>query len=258
MSVKIFLLCAVCWLIALPVNAGNVALPKKIVLATTNWCPYACPGDPRAPGIAHEYITQVLRDLGVEPEIKFYPWTRAIREVDLGRSHGLLTAVRDEAPNFVFTRTATMAYSMCFFAKQNKDWEFTGIESLDFIRFGGIKDYGYSPEINAYISQTKNKKRVELISGGKEIPRFFDMLLHNRIDAFIEDKYVVAWSAQQHGASMKGFKQVGCLDEIPFFMAFNPDNAWVPNLIKQLDEAFVLPENKKRLNAIVERYTVSY
>ncbi|NVK37387.1 MAG: transporter substrate-binding domain-containing protein [Gammaproteobacteria bacterium] len=240
---------------SLLVNATAAPLPKKIILATTDWCPYACPGDPQTPGIAHEYITQVLADLGVDVEIKFYPWSRAIREVSLGRSHGLLTAVHDEAPDFLFTRTPTMAYSMCFFSKQTKDWEYMGIKSLEAIRFGGIKGYGYSPEINGYMEYDNSQTRVELISGGNEIPRLFQMIKHGRIDAFIEDKYVVAWSAKKNSVDMQDFKKAGCLKEIPFFMAFNPDFPWVMNVLKQLDSSFLAAKNKTILKRIVERYT---
>lgn len=236
-------------------QASNSNLPSKVILATTNWCPYACPETEKLPGIAYEYIQAIFNQLGVGVEIKFYPWTRAIKEVESGRAHGLLTAVHEEAPKFIFTNTPTMSYRVCFFSTNQSQWRFKDVASLSAITLGAIKGYGYDSEIDEYISNANSNETVQLISGGKEIPRFINMLELKRIDAFLDDQYVAAWEAKTHNIDLSDYQKSGCLGENPFYMAFNPNFKWAEHLIKKLDPLFSKKENQALLNKIVKKYT---
>lgn len=244
-----------CVLAPWQIQASDSSIPPKITLATTNWCPYACPNSDKHPGIAYEYIQAILTQLDIDADIKFYPWTRAIKEVESGRAHGLLTAVHDEAPSFLFTNTPTMSYQVCFFSNKNSKWRYNGVSSLNTITLGAIKGYGYDSEIDEYIRHASASEAVQLISGGKEIPRFINMLDLKRIDAFLDDQYVAAWEAKTHRFDFSEYQNAGCLSDNPFYMAFNPDLKWAEQLIKRLDSHFSKKENQALLNKIVKKYT---
>ncbi|MFY0640551.1 MAG: transporter substrate-binding domain-containing protein [Bermanella sp.] len=229
--------------------------PSKIILATTNWCPYACPNSEELPGIAYEYIQATLKQLDMDVDIKFYPWTRAIKEVESGRAHGLLTAVREEAPDFVFTNTPTMSYRVCFFSNKDSQWRYKGVSSLNTVTLGAIKGYGYDSDIDEYIRNAKSNEAVQLISGGKEIPRFINMLDLNRIDAFLDDQYVAAWEAKTHRIDLADYQNAGCLSENPFFIAFSPKFKWASELVEKLDVQFSKKEHQALLNEIIKKYT---
>lgn len=235
--------------------ASGSNLPGNIILVTTNWCPYACPNSEELPGIAYEYIQATLKQLGINVDIKSYPWTRAIKEVESGRAHGLLTAVHEEAPSFLFTNTPTMSYQVCFFSTSQSQWRFQGVASLNAITLGAIKGYGYDAEIDEYIRNAHSNETVQLISGGKEISRFINMLDLKRIDAFLDDRYVAAWEAKTHRINFSDYQNAGCLSENPFYMAFNPNLKWAEQLIKKLDLLFSKKENQAQLNKIVKKYT---
>lgn len=236
-------------------QASDSELPSQLTLATTNWCPYACPNSDKLPGIAYEYIQATLKQLDMDVDIKFYPWIRAIKEVESGRAHGLLTAVREEAPDFVFTNTPTMSYRVCFFSNKDSQWRYKGVSSLNAVTLGAIKGYGYDSDIDEYIRNAKSIEAVQLISGGKEIPRFINMLDLNRIDAFLDDQYVAAWEAKTHRIDLADYQNAGCLSENPFFMAFSPNFNWASELVKKLDVQFSKKEHQALLNEIIKKYT---
>lgn len=229
-------------------------IPKKITLTTTNWCPYACEGAQAESGIVHEYIKAIFANMGIDVQIKFYPWTRAIKDVETGRADGLLTAVHEEAPSLLFTASPIMAYKVCFFSDTQNQWSFSGGQSLAEITLGAIKGYGYGAVIDEYIRSADSQHRVHLISGGREIIRFINMLELKRIDAFLDDQYVIAWKTKASHKDFSQLRNAGCLEENPFYMAFNPDVPGVQALISRLNEEFAQTDNQQMLEKILNKY----
>lgn len=236
-------------------NTAVPDIPNRIVLATTDWCPYACSNSDTSPGIAYEYVKAVLKKNGIDAHIEFYPWTRAIKEVRSCRAHGLLTAVREEAPYLNFTHTPTMAYRVCFFTQASNDWVFQGIQSLKQVTLGAIRGYGYDPQLDEYIRDPNSQGSLQLISGGDEILRFINMLSLKRIDTFLDDQYVAAWQAKSNKVDFSEVRKAGCLADNPFYLALNPALEWGDKLIELLDGAFLKKENKALLNTILKKYT---
>ncbi len=225
-------------------------IPRVIHLATTDWCPYACEADVNhQAGMVHEYLTQIFSEQGIQLKIEFFPWSRAIKQVDGGRLDGLLTAVHAEAPNLLFTHAPTMGYRVCFYTRKTIKWRYGGIDSLKEINLAVIQDYGYGEPLDDYINNLQPHGLTIIKSGG--ITRLLRMLMADRFDVFIGDSNVVAWRLQE---SMNVLRNAGCLNENPFYVAFNPQREWAAKLIKKLDVWLKTAKNLARLKKLQLKY----
>lgn len=178
---------------------------------------------------------------------------------------GLLTAVPEEAPGLLFTRVPTMSFQMCFFTRDQDHWQYQNIHSLNRVHLGIIQGYAYGQPLDDHLKNkggltSKGSKKPELtlsrISGDKGINRLLKMLRKGRIDALIEDKNVV-YDSIIRIPSLQGqvFREAGCLDEIPFYLAINPSLKGSQSLMDRLDKALSEPANQQRLHTIIQSYT---
>jgi polar amino acid transport system substrate-binding protein len=235
------------------------AIEREIHLTTTDWCPYACV-DKKRPGIAHEYLTEVFGQLGIRLRISSHPWKRAIHMATSGeQADGLLTAVPEEAPTLLFTRVPTMSHQMCFFTQRQNPWQYQTIDSLKGTHLGIISGYAYGHPIDAHLEEIGSKSTqypLSRVSGDNGIQRLLKMLKKQRIEALIEDKYVV-YDALSNIPNLNSgqFREAGCLDAIPFFLALNPNLSSSWSLIDKLNKALAQPHNQQRLAEITHRYT---
>ena len=245
---SLFCLCLFFTLIA------KADIPKSITLAAADWCPYTCPSE-KEPGIVVEYFRKILAPHGITLDIRYLPWNRAIREVNIGSIAGLVTAVPSEAPNLLFTSIATMNYSVCLYSRASSDWKYSGPSSLKGNILGAALNYSYDESIDAYINENINSGAITFIAGDKKIFRYASMLRSNRIDAFIGDMYVTGWGAKSENVDMQQIKINHCLQKNPFYMALNPELSWNKELINLLDKSLSKEENAKILSEIIYRYT---
>ncbi len=170
-------------------------------------------------------------------------------EANKGRVDGLLTAVYAEAPDLVFTHTPTMAYGVCFFTEEYTSWQYKGLASLQQINLAVIQDYGYGQPVDGYIKEASAGKLTVIASGG--INRLSRMLIAGRVDAFVGDSNVVAWLLK---TKRNLPRQVGCLPENPFYIAFNSNRPWVKEIVNKLDIWLNTARNQLKLKGIKQEY----
>ena len=234
------------------IKAGAETPPPVLHLASTDWCPYTCESHPAGKGIVADYIRQLLEPYGVELTISFYPWSRAVAQATTGEVDGLLTAVPEEAPGLLFTKTATTSYQMCFYARPGEQWQFTDAASLSAIKLGVSQGYSYGEPVDHHIALAQGKGSVTAIRGENSVARLWGMLLLNRFDAFIEDQTVVALQSHEQAFDLTGLSHAGCLTERPFYLAFYPAGehasqwqVWFDNILTQPQSQVLLDEVRR-------------
>jgi polar amino acid transport system substrate-binding protein len=225
-----------------------------VTLATTDWCPYACPPPSPQLGFVYEYVTEIAKRNHIDLEIKFYPWARAVLKVNSGEIDGLLTAVPEEAPSLLFTTEPIMSYQVCVFTASDSKWMYDDENSFSQIRLGVIDGYGYGAPLDAYIKNSDNHKQLVTLTGTEGVKRLFLMLQSRRMDAFIDDQYVVKWSAMQNGIKSSAFKNAGCINQNPFYLAVNPKMPLAQEFITFMSESFAKKENQLLLSQLVKKY----
>lgn len=250
---KSFVFSLICFCLIFSVIT-RAEIPKSITLAAADWCPYTCPSK-EEPGIVVEYFRNILAPYGITLDIRYLPWNRAIREVNIGSVAGLTTAVPSEAPDLQFTSVATMDYSVCLYSRESSNWQYSEPSSLKGNILGAALNYSYGESIDAYINENIDNGAITFIAGDKKIFRYASMLRSNRIDAFIGDMYVTGWGAKNENIDMQQIKINHCLQKTPFYMALNPELLWSKELINLLDQELSKEENSEILSEIIYRYT---
>ena len=220
--------------------------PKVISLATTDWCPYLCTNQSEKPGIVVEYYRFLEEQLGVKFEFYFYPWSRALKAVNMEKHHGLATAVPSEAPDMSMSNQAIMTYQVCIHTLPDSSWIFTGADSLGDLRLGVMADYGYGEPIDSHIS-TAAKERVLALSGNNGINRLINLAQKQRIDGFVADRQVMRWFLRDRTLASDAVRNAGCLPETPFYLALDPSLAWGAHFLESLNEVVAKEENIKHL-----------
>ncbi|MCF2950413.1 hypothetical protein L0668_20050 [Paraglaciecola aquimarina] len=227
-----------------------------IKLATTDWCPYACEMDKNHKGLAYDYVEYIFSKYDIQADIVSFPWARAIRQVNIGARHGLLTAVHSESPNLMFTSEPMMSYQMCFYGLPTSKWEYVDQGSLSEVLLAVISQYGYGSPVDDYLADQENTKKVIELSGDLGLQRLMSLVQVGRAEVFIEDKNVFNWFNKTHkltGGS--NFKQLGCLDETPFYLALSSELPWAKEVVKLLNLEFA---SKFNHNWLKQHKSVNY
>ena len=74
---------------------GSVAA-KTLKISVDRWPPYENISDTRSPGFSTEVVRHVFGKMGIDTEIKEYPWVRALNYVYKGRTDALFSAFFNE------------------------------------------------------------------------------------------------------------------------------------------------------------------
>jgi polar amino acid transport system substrate-binding protein len=198
---------------------------KTLTLATTHWCPYTCDFNGNKHGIVGEIMTSILHAQGINLSIEYYPWSRAIRMANQNKVDGLLTSTLKESPNLIFSTSPIGSYQMCFYSKDTNNWLYKPDLKFGSNKLAIVQDYGYGEPLDSYINENKYKNLL-FMSGEDNSSRLIRMLQIGRSDIIIEDNKVIQWTMIKNNVDTSHIKQVGCLDEQPFFLALssNEDN----------------------------------
>ncbi|MGH1373969.1 MAG: substrate-binding periplasmic protein [Cellvibrionaceae bacterium] len=230
-------------------------LPTKVVLAATDWCPYSCANSDATGqhrGVLVDYLDAMFKGLGIELEVQFYPWSRAVALARRGdKVHGLLSAVHSEAPDMLFSQVPTMSYRTCVFTRKDSQWEYSSEQSFNALRLGYIQDYGYGGFVDEYIFSNQGLDHLMAITGNGGVMQLSRILRANRIDAFVSDPLVVSYDLRSENYQLK---VSACFEEQPFHLSLNPDLAWAQALMNRLDASFERQSSREILGDMIADY----
>lgn len=188
---------------------GAAALPawaegKTITMVADQWCPFNCdPESADKPGFFVELTRKALEPHGYKVEYRGVPWARAIEEVRADKYQILIAASHEETPDFQFPEESGISCGFNAFTRPTDTYTWQGVESIKNKRIGGIKDYVYSEEINAYIDATPNAgHKIQIMRGDGALATNIKKLLGNRIDVMFENPSVLKYKFSEMGADL--------------------------------------------------------
>lgn len=222
-------------------------------LTSTNWCPYVCE-DKGKPGFIVEFMTELLARQGVTLNVDVFPWSRSISLARQGEYDGVLTATKDETPDFDLTNYPSGTYQDCLFRKIGSNISYENRASFQNLVLGGVKDYGYSEPMSSLIMSPQEGEEAYLVSHSEPLKLLVQMTDRGRIDLFVEDRAVLDYFIKLN-PDQNLIEPAGCVDAKDFYTAISPNSVhgeyWLSLLNKELKD----PSTKALYNEMRDRYS---
>ncbi len=226
---------------------------EALVVSSIDWCPQLCStGDKK--GYVMDTVQAIFKDSPYQLEVKTYPWSRAIKTVENGQAHALLSPAKEEAPNLIFPEQEIGIQRMCFFTKSQSDWKYTGPKSLVGIKVGLALDTSIE-ELNSFISN--NPKQFEFIPYSDS---FLDISLkktqYDRIDTFLFTYNSTKYELNKKKLSSE-FREAGCVTKSKIYMAFSPisnDGTDINEIMNYFNTKMKSFKKSGKINNIMSNY----
>ncbi|MDT4835486.1 Bacterial extracellular solute-binding protein [compost metagenome] len=234
------------------------ARAETLVIAGDIWCPINCEPGSERPGLFVELAREIFGEAGISVDYRLVNWARAIHDTRNGRVDALIGAGVQDAPDFVFTPTAPGVSRMCFYVSPDAKWRYQNLDSLARVRLGSINGYSYGQEIDAYIRIKRNDPaRVQVVSGDQALEMNVEKVLLGRIDATIENAWVMDAHLAGSGQRDK-LVQAGCRSpDVPIYLAFSPALASSTRHAALFEAGLKRMRETGRLNQLLQRYGLS-
>lgn len=134
---------------ALVATNNSLAMEKRFSLVTVDFSPYYASDLPDNGWVA-EVVKTALETQGYEVEIKFVPWTKAVRYTKQGYYDALLGAyyTEERAESYYFSAPISQARTGLF-KRKDSNISFKELSDLKNYKIGVVKDYATSKAFDA-------------------------------------------------------------------------------------------------------------
>lgn len=230
---------------------------ETLTIAADLWCPINCQPGAERPGIFVELAREIFAESGITVQYQALNWARTLHEVRRGELNAAIGAGIEDAPDFLFTATPVAQSRNCFFTRADSTWRFSGVPSLAQQRVGVINDYSYGDELNAYIDAHRgDSARIQVASGDKALELNLGKLRLGRLDALLENSWVVQAMLAQQGKAGE-LREAGCREpDVPIYLAFSPALPSSARYVELFEQGLQRYRADGRLQALLERYGV--
>ncbi|MDD0842848.1 substrate-binding periplasmic protein [Pseudomonas sp. Gutcm_11s] len=240
------------------VGLAPSARAETLVIAADLWCPINCAPDAERPGIFIELARDIFAESGIAVRYEIRNWARVLQQVRHGEINAAVGAGREDAPDFLYTTTPVAMSRNCFYTQQDSQWRFTGVDSLASVRLGVINDYSYGEQLNAYVTaQHGHGDRVQVAAGGAALDLNLTKLDHGRIDALIENSWVIQSRLADLGRA-GSLREAGCREpDVPIYLAFSPAREDSARYVEIFERGLQRYRADGRLQVLLDSYGVS-
>ncbi|QKE63977.1 transporter substrate-binding domain-containing protein [Aquipseudomonas campi] len=231
---------------------------ETLTIAGDIWCPINCEPGSAKPGIFVELARDIFAESGIQVHYQARNWARVLQEVRRGEINAAVGAGHDDAPDFLFTREPVALSRNCFYTSQDSAWRYAGVESLPAVRLGVINDYSYGPQINAYIdARHGHGDRVQKAAGDQALNLNLSKLMHGRLDALIENSWVIQARLAALGHNRNELREAGCREtDAPIYLAFSPALPSSARYVELFEQGLQRYRADGRMQVLLESYGV--
>lgn len=172
-------------LLLLTLIFGGHLQAESIRLTNGEWSPYLGQNLPHH-GVASRIVEEAFALQGVQVQWEFYPWARALRSAEQGKSDGAAVWLRSPEREQAFFISAPVVDSSYFlFHRKDQPFDWQQVSDLQGKRVGGAIDYDYGQAFQQ--AEKSGQLQVKRLSNEEQGLR---MVLAGRLDAFPMDKVV--------------------------------------------------------------------
>lgn len=169
-------------ILSLSVSASS---SEKVILVTGEWAPFTSESMV-GKGLVTEIVAAIFQQMGIEYEIRFYPWARCEAMLENGTAWGAFpySATPERQQKFAFSEGILKSASPLFYLKNGLgDFQYQSPNDLGGYKVAGIQGY-----ITTEILQSAGIPTIDVANAEAG----FHMLMAGRID-FVPEQQVVGW-----------------------------------------------------------------
>ncbi len=237
-----------------------LAAAEPVRLASLEWEPYIGPALPEQ-GYVAALIRAAFAENGVEVEIKFYPWARALHLARIGAVDGLVPEYFNASRESEFEFSATFPGGPLVLCKRRSDAIVfaadpllepdTALQALKAWRFGVVRGYLNTPAFDAADYLIKEETSDDATNLRK--------LVFGRIDLAVIDRHVAEHLI--HTRYPGYTKEIECmtpaLADMPLHIAFSRKSPRMPDALAAFNLGLKALKADGRLAALRARYVLS-
>jgi polar amino acid transport system substrate-binding protein len=234
----ITLFCIIITVFTNSASASDSDKREKLVIASGNWCPYACnPKDPN-PGYLIELVTEAFDIYEIDVEYKMMPWHTALDLLSEDKIDAVVGIGEAEGRGFVLTNVPQAYGYVSAFTQSDSEWVYDGIESLNGKKMSLILDYNVEDSIKQFIAANfpKNPNLFIVETGENAVIEAIKSLIDKSTEIYVEDETVVNYYLDQH--NIKTIRNAGRISPtaLPIFVAFSTTSPKAEYFKKMLEE----------------------
>ena len=224
---------------------------QEIIFSGDYWCPYNCEPNSEYEGYMVDILKAIFDAEGYSVKYQLSNWSRALKETRSGRFHGVIGALKGDAPDFLYHKTALGQSSTSIWAHKKTNITYKQLSDLDPFTIGISQDYSYGKTTDTYLAQ-QPKNKVSALSGLEPLNRNIQRL-KNRIDVLLEDESVMLHHLKQSTNALP-IKLAGIICSEDVFVALSPVNPNAKRYAKIIDEGIEKLRTSGALASILARY----
>lgn len=227
-----------------------------ITVRADPWPPFNDEPGSELEGYAVELMRAIFEPAGHQVDYRTMPWARALASLEQG---GIVAAIGATTEDIAsdqarFPKEPIGHVDDGFYVRGDSDWRYTGVTSLDQVRLGYIKDYGYNEDISAWISRA-NGNQAQAATGDDALERNIAKLRAGRIDAIIETPVVMNWTLRALRVPANEIVFAGTHGQpLPVYVVFNRTDPASESLARLWDEQIAAMRQDGRLATVLEKY----
>lgn len=232
-----FLPIAAAMLLLPAIAAAAPPLPAVVELTADPWPPFNAEADGAHPGYMVELARQLSAPLGVEVSYVPRPWSRAISDVEAGRSSCLIAATPAEAPQFSFPHYAWFDSVYVAYVVAGDPWRYRDPSSLTGRMVGLVAGYDYGEPLTSY-QRLQPADAVHLEYGEQPLATNIRLLLLGTVDVVVENDQVMAQRLAQMTLTDKVVAAGQLGPATPLYIACTPGDVRLANWLQAIDKGY--------------------
>ncbi|MCY4755251.1 substrate-binding periplasmic protein [Pelomonas aquatica] len=239
-------------LLSLLLACATPARADEIVLASPDyWCPFSCKAGAAQEGFTVDIVREIFAAAGHRVRLVNENYSRALIDVRAGTYTATPSTFHEEAPDFVFPAQPISRNRYCVYVAAGSRWSYRGAASLaELAQVGVIRDYSYGAALDAAIKAAP--QRFEVHTGDGLTERMLRRLQLGRMDAFIEEENLVAYTLKQHPGLAA--RNAGCEAPSYAYMAISPRHPRAQDYARTFSQGMQKLRRSGRLKAILAGY----
>lgn len=223
---------------------------RTLDIVTLEYPPYIYQDNNSVDGLSVEIIKEVFHRLDIPITITIVPWVRALNQIKTGESDAIFTIYKTkERLDYIdFSKEVIIYQIVSLFTNYDSNIEYNGIlEDIKNLNIGIVRGVSYGNIFDEAVKSNKLKNLYVANNGSRN----FEMLLNNRVDIVVSNKYGAYHIIGEKKLEVKElFPEI---ERIPSYIGFSKVRGLL-HVRDDFDKVLIEVKQDGTYNSIIKKY----